>query len=75
VNPIQKIIKRHRITTAAPTERPAAPRTAPKAPRPQQSARPIFVDGRLTAIEVTCSCGEVMVVEIEYANAPEEAVS
>ena len=72
---IQRVIKSHRITTAEPTDRPANHRPAASAPRPQQSAHPVFVDGRLTAIEVTCSCGEVMVIEVEYANAPEEVVS
>ncbi len=68
MNPLQKVIKRHRVKAGStPSDPdPVTKRAAPRAPR--KGARLVHVDGRLQAIEVTCACGEVMVIEIEYEN-------
>jgi hypothetical protein len=39
--------------------------------RCQKSARFVRADERVHAIEITCSCGEVTVVELDYPQSPE----
>lgn len=40
----------------------------------EPSARLLEIEGRAHAIEVTCGCGEVIVLELDYgAQAPQEA--
>ncbi len=75
MNPIHRVIKRHRVRAGAAESPPSKPSPSTHAPRVQQGARLVHVDGRLHAIEVTCACGEVMVIEVEYESAPEETVS
>jgi len=60
--------------SAAPTSTPTAPpgvlpRSAGAARRCEKSARPITIEGAIRAVEVTCSCGETTVIELEYPHA------
>lgn len=62
------------VPTPAPTSPPSAlpsapPRSAATARRCEKSARPITIEGAIRAIEVTCSCGETTVIELEYPHA------
>ncbi len=75
MNPIQRVIKRHRVRTGPTPSRPTEPGPRAGAPPIQKGARLVHVDGRLHAIEVTCSCGEVMLIEIDYEGAAEEVES
>jgi hypothetical protein len=45
----------------------AAPRSCKK------SVRLLRIEGAVQALEVTCSCGELTVVELEYQASKEEA--
>lgn len=38
-----------------------------------KSVRTVEVSGRVQAIELTCSCGEVTVIELDYENGATEA--
>lgn len=40
---------------------------------PQKSVRTVEVAGRVQAIELTCSCGERTVIELDYENGAPEA--
>jgi hypothetical protein len=65
------IIKRNAVRLG---ERPnpstaSAPSTGGCAPLP--GARLLRADGVVRAIEVTCACGEVTVLELEYDALPE----
>ncbi|MCE9593756.1 MAG: hypothetical protein K8S98_06150 [Planctomycetes bacterium] len=67
--PIRSIIKHHsvRLDTAASTVSAALPKG--RAPRAGQNHVELLrVDGKLRALEITCSCGETMVVELDYAD-------
>jgi hypothetical protein len=75
---LQKVIKRERIHSGPTPRDPGRNGQKPTArPAARKGARLIHVDGRLQAIEVTCACGDVMVIEIEYESeaVPEESVS
>ena len=41
---------------------------ARKSGAPTPGVRLVRLDGRVSAIEVTCRCGEVSVLELEYEN-------
>jgi len=47
-----------------------APSTPHERHAPAPGVRLVRVGGRISAIEVTCRCGEVSVLELEYADAP-----
>ena len=76
---MRKVIKKervqvgemHRIWTNEHGQETAA--RTPSGP----GVRPVRVDGRVHAIEFTCRCGTVSIVEIEYegAAAPTEVTS
>lgn len=56
--------------TAPPSALPsAASRPSAAGRRCEKSARPITIEGAIRAIEVTCSCGETTVIELEYPHA------
>ncbi|MEW6073166.1 MAG: hypothetical protein AB1726_11330 [Planctomycetota bacterium] len=75
MNPIQRVIKRHRVRADAAPGRPRAGAASSGHPPRAKGVRLVQADGRVQAIEVTCACGEVMVIEIEYEDAPQEARS
>jgi len=68
------IIKRHRVRDGAPA--PAKVRSTPGAQSAAQpgasdkSVRLLEQDGRVYAIELTCSCGDVSVIELDYPDEP-----
>lgn len=71
------IIKRAQVQAAAvASSEPSAVMPNPGAPLParckvQKSATIVEAGGKAIAIEITCSCGEVTLVELEVAaNAP-----
>ena len=67
MNPLQKVIKRNRVHRGSLPDDTSRRESSPRTKSPvRKGVRPIHVDGRLQAIEVTCACGEVMVIEIEY---------
>jgi hypothetical protein len=65
------IIKRNAVRF---DDRPAADGTGPAKQggrcAPAVGARLLRADGVVRAIEVTCACGEVTVLELEYADQP-----
>jgi hypothetical protein len=62
---MQTVIKSSRVRLE---ERPRrSPTAAPAGPH-GKSVRAIRVDGEIRAIELRCDCGEVTVVELEYAE-------
>lgn len=68
------IIKRERVQIgktggASPAARNADAGCAARAPKVQA----VSVAGHVHAIEVTCACGEVMLVELDYPEKPAEA--
>lgn len=69
------IIKRRRVRVAPEAARPiGAAGRAEGACRVEKGVRLLEADGRVHAIELTCSCGEVSVVELDYA-APARAAA
>ena len=60
------IIKRNAVRLE---ERPARRESSAAACAPAQGARLLRTDGVVRAIEVTCSCGDVTVIELEYSAA------
>jgi len=60
------IIKRERVLVAPAGASPARP--AKTACAPVRKAEPVVVGGHVRAIEVTCGCGDVLLVELEYAD-------
>ena len=69
------IIKHDRVRVGEPcAARPQAAKPgAPATARPAKRVELVRHDGEVRAIEVTCACGEVTLVEVEYepARAPE----
>jgi hypothetical protein len=62
---MQRVIKRCRVQTGLETTRPSAGVRTAEARHISRGARLIRVDDRLQAIEITCGCGETMIIEIE----------
>jgi hypothetical protein len=67
------VIKSSRVRVGAPAtsasgsgDAPAV-RRAPGRAKCTKQVRPLELEGRLYAIEVRCSCGEVTTVELDYA--------
>ena len=70
------IIKKELVRLAQAGAPPATARaTAPRAARHHKSVQLLRVGSRVRALELTCSCGETSVVELEYPedSAPTEA--
>lgn len=68
------IIKRRRVQLEAVHRVPTRAQAASKAQADaahEKSVRALTSDGRVQAIEVTCSCGEITLVELDYDRAPE----
>jgi hypothetical protein len=72
---MRSVIKKEHVRLAEgppPTEhpdvRPDGSQPARCAPVP--GVRLVRLDGRVQAIEVTCRCGEVTVLDLEYGDAP-----
>lgn len=79
---MQSIIKKvqvREIEPGAAGPRPQASRAHAPAGPCEQGVRTLSENGQIHAIEITCSCGEVTVVELEYPGAtgaePLEATS
>ncbi len=60
------IIKKEQVSIAAPGQTIARRR-----PGHAKAANLLRVDGEVRAIEVTCSCGEKMVIELDYEQVAE----
>jgi len=56
-------------TTTPITPPGALPRSSAGARRCEKSARAITIEGAIRAIEVTCSCGETTLIELEFPHA------
>lgn len=65
---MQRVIKRHRVRTGPDAVRARTRPTSADVPVAPRDVRLIRVDDRVQAIEVTCHCGEKMVIEIEYES-------
>lgn len=66
---MQRIIKHNTVRRVddAPAPRPApAEAHEAAAPAPEPGVRVHRADGRVHAIEITCSCGETTLVELDY---------
>ncbi len=76
---MNRVIKKERVHVDESGEAPQAPLAeAPHVPGTHgPGVRLVRVDGRVQAIEVTCRCGDVSVLEIEYDEAtnPTEVTS
>jgi len=57
------------VPTSTPTTPPGALPRSTAARRCEKSTRPITIEGAIRAVEVTCSCGETTVIELEYPHA------
>jgi hypothetical protein len=72
------IIKRERVQLESVRRVPTASQfssgTDASNARPK-SVRTVEVSGRVQAIELTCSCGEQTVIELDYENGASEAHS
>ena len=65
-----RIIKRSQILPTSSTSERAAPLVPPPARcKVQKTATLVEIGGRPAAIEVTCSCGETTLIELEFAPA------
>jgi len=70
----QPIIKRNRVKLSSPdsptgsSEVRLLKKPDSVAPPGEKAVRLLEEDGRVTAIELTCSCGEVTVVELLYQD-------
>ena len=75
----QPIIKRNRVQLSSPDSRTGSSDVRllkkPDAivPLGEKAVRLLEEEGRVTAIEFTCSCGEVTVVELFYQDDPHDA--
>ena len=70
------IIKRDRVQLESIRRVPTAAQFSTgqdTACAPQKSVRTVEVAGRVQAIELTCSCGERTVIELDYENGAPEA--
>ncbi len=61
------VIKRDRIRVVPAGPKPA--RAKASASHDEKAVRLVRVDGRVQAIELTCTCGQVSVLEIDYNEA------
>lgn len=66
------IIKRNRVNVGTGHESPTAGHRAkdPQASAHAKHVRLLEHEGRVRAIELTCSCGDVSVIELDYPDAP-----
>ena len=62
------IVKKHQVLIEGTPLAAAQPGARP-APRCKKSVRLLRVENAVRALEVTCSCGETTVVEIQYPEA------
>ncbi|MCA8980203.1 MAG: hypothetical protein H6831_11480 [Planctomycetes bacterium] len=72
------IIKRDRVQLESVRRVPTASQLASGNDggcAPQKGVRMVEVAGRVQAIELTCSCGERTVIELDYENGASEAHS
>lgn len=66
---IRSIIKHHSVRLDCDEAQAHAPLPKGRAPRAGQKAVELLrVDNKVRAIEITCSCGEKTVVELDYAD-------
>jgi hypothetical protein len=63
---MQRVIKRERVQLGTPARKASAksPSCAPHGHG--RGVRLVKIDGRIAAIELTCSCGEVSMLELCY---------
>jgi hypothetical protein len=67
------IIKHDRVRIddgGAPPAGPPGQAAALARPRTPKGVRLLERDGRVHAIELVCTCGEVSVIELDYGDAP-----
>ena len=72
---MRQVIKRDQVQVegARAAALPARPAKAPAAPAsgPCTRVRALRVEGRVRAVEITCSCGEASLVELDYVPTPD----
>jgi hypothetical protein len=64
---MQRVIKRSSVDWIGPGATPASKATAERR-APARAVRLLRLDGRVYAIEFTCACGQVSVLELEYGE-------
>ena len=69
---MNRVIKRDRVRVGE-SRRLETPSATPGAPRAAAGARLIQLEGNVQAIEVTCRCGTVSIVELELDADPAQA--
>jgi hypothetical protein len=63
------IIKKNRVRQVEPGTQPSPEAPLPRRPqRGRKKVELLRVQGRVRALELTCSCGEKTVVELDYAG-------
>lgn len=73
---MRQVIKKERVRgVGASAPRPPAKDVPADACAAAPSVRAIRLDGRVRALEVTCPCGTVSLVELEYESAPPPGAS
>lgn len=63
---MQRVIKSERVHVDEPTRKTHTKTTSSASHTRAQGVRLVKVDGRVAAIEFTCSCGEVSMLELCY---------
>lgn len=63
---MQRVIKGERIQVGEPAGRTHSKGSGSAHHARARGVRLVKVDGRVAAIELTCSCGEVSVLELSY---------
>jgi hypothetical protein len=69
---MSSVIKKSNVQLAGNASAPSARAPAAKAPTCANRVRPLRVGGVIAALEITCTCGETTLVELDYPHASEE---
>ena len=66
---MRSIIKSQSVRSVDPVPGSVTPR----APRHAKRVELLSIEGRVQAVELTCSCGEVSLIELDYPETPKSA--
>ena len=68
---MSSVIKKTNVQLASTTPATGARNSSANAPSCTSRVRPLRVGDVVQALEITCSCGETIVVELDYPQASE----
>ena len=69
---MSSVIKKSNVQFAGGAAAPSARAPVANAPTCASRVRPLRVGGVVAALEITCTCGETTLVELDYPQALEE---